>query len=47
MSEHVEFNYSAGRRVVPTRKAHILLDYALKEGKQHELHEKLFEANFR
>ena len=38
----LNFNYSKDTRVVPTKKAHILLDYAYKHGKQHQLHEKLF-----
>lgn len=32
--------------MVPTKKPHILLDFALKHGKQHELQEVLFRAYF-
>lgn len=32
--------------MVPTKKAHIILDYASEEGKQHELQEELFKAYF-
>lgn len=31
--------FSPDMLVVPTKKAHILLEYAAKEGKQHELQE--------
>ena len=31
--------FSPNMLVVPTKKAHILLEYAAKEGKQHELQE--------
>ena len=32
--------------MVPTKKAHIILDYASKEGKQHEMQEILFRSYF-
>ena len=32
--------------MVPTKKAHMLLDYASDEGKQHEMQEILFRAYF-
>ena len=31
--------FNPSRLVVPTKKAHILLDYAVSEGKQHQLQE--------
>ena len=43
----LKIDYSPGRRVVPTKKAHILLEYAEREGKQHEFQEHLFQAYFR
>ena len=32
--------------MVPTKKAHMILDYASKEGKQHEMQELLFQSYF-
>ena len=32
--------------MVPTKKAHMILDYASKEGKQHEMQEILFRSYF-
>ena len=31
--------FNPSRLVVPTKKAHILLEYAAREGKQHEMQE--------
>ncbi|XP_003385406.1 PREDICTED: uncharacterized protein LOC100636949 [Amphimedon queenslandica] len=42
----LKFNYTNNTRVVPTKKAHILLEYAHREGKQHQLKEKLFGAYY-
>ena len=33
--------------MVPTKKAHMILDYASEEGKQHEMQEVLFRAYFK
>ena len=33
--------------MVPTKKAHMILDYASEEGKQHEMQEILFRAYFK
>jgi len=40
------FDFYEGKRIVNTRDAHILLDYAKEEGKQTELKLALFKANF-
>lgn len=40
------FDLYEGKRIVNTRDAHILLDYAKEEGKQTELKLALFKANF-
>ncbi len=39
-------NFNPNRLVVPTKKPHIILDFAGKEGKQHEMQEVLFRAYF-
>ena len=39
-------NFSLNRLVVPTKKPHIILDFAGKHGKQHEMQEVLFRAYF-
>lgn len=41
-----KFEFSDGKRIVNTRDAHILLDYAKECGKQTELQMRLFEAYF-
>jgi predicted DsbA family dithiol-disulfide isomerase len=40
------FDFYEGKRIVNTRDAHILLDYAKEQGKQTELKLALFKANF-
>ncbi|KAL5491226.1 hypothetical protein EMCRGX_G016473 [Ephydatia muelleri] len=40
----IVFNNS--RLVLPTKKAHMLLDHASKQGKQHELHDAIFRAYY-
>ena len=40
------FDYFEGMRIVNTREAHILLDYAMEEGKQTELSMRLVTAHF-
>lgn len=39
-------NFNPNRLVVPTKKPHIILDFAAKHGKQHEMQEVLFRAYF-
>ena len=39
-------NFTPDRLVVPTKKPHILLDFAEAHGKQHEMQEALFKAYF-
>lgn len=39
-------NFNPNRLVVPTKKPHIILDFAAKYGKQHEMQEVLFRAYF-
>lgn len=39
-------NFNPNRLVVPTKKPHIILDFAGQHGKQHEMHEVLFRAYF-
>ncbi|MDE5419654.1 DsbA family oxidoreductase [Labilibaculum sp. DW002] len=48
LGEEVEFtfNFFEGKRIVNTREAHILLDYAKEFGKQTELKMRLFESYF-
>ena len=48
LGEEVEFtfNFFEGKRIVNTREAHILLDYAKEFGKQTEFKMRLFEAYF-
>ena len=41
-----EFDFFDGMRIVNTRDAHILLDYAKEQGKQTELKMRLFDAYF-
>lgn len=38
--------FNPNRLVVPTKKPHIVLDFASKHGKQHEMQEVLFRAYF-
>lgn len=40
------FEFFKGKRIVNTRDAHILVDYAREQGKQTELEMALFKANF-
>ena len=48
LGEEIEFifNFFEGKRIVNTREAHILLDYAKEFGKQTEFKMRLFEAYF-
>ena len=48
LGEEIEFifNFFEGKRIVNTREAHILLDYAKEFGKQTELKIRLFESYF-
>ncbi len=39
-------NFNPNRLVVPTKKPHIILDFAEAHGKQHEMQEALFKAYF-
>ena len=39
-------NFTINRLAVPTKKAHLLLDFAHSKGKQHDFHEHLFRAYF-
>jgi len=41
-----EYNYYEDMKIVNTRDAHILLEYASEIGKQHQLHMRLFSAHF-
>jgi len=42
----VGITFNPSRLVVPTKKAHILLEHAAREGKQHEMQEILFRSYF-
>ena len=39
-------NFTLNRLAIPTKKAHLLLDFAHSKGKQHDLQENLFRAYF-
>ena len=38
--------FTKQRLMIPTRRAHLLMDYAAKHGRQHEMQEALFKAYF-
>ena len=38
--------FTINRLAIPTKKAHLLLEFAHSKGKQHDLHEHLFRAYF-